>query len=205
MLMDYQTLLDRILDAVDKKAYFTPTAHRKASKGDHALPRLDALLAAPGFDPDEVRTYIHAEYQAGNINRVLMLSALHMVACHPGVAEWEEAARLAGEQELAALELGGPDLDANLASVDRHRGVLAFLKGHYDVALDYFARAFERERSPENFTNILATMLRLGEEDEANDLLRDVEQAFPAALIREIRRNIDHDPDLALLRSGDHP
>lgn len=203
--MDYQTLLDRILDAVDQKAYFTPTAHRKASKGERALPRLGTLLATPDFDPDDVRAYIHAEYQAGHINRVLLLSAMHLVACHPAVAEWEEAARLAGEQELAALELGGPDLDENLASVDRHRGVLAFLRGHYDVALDYFARAFERERSAENFTNILATMLRLGEEDEARDLLRDVEQAFPPALTREIRANIDNDPDLALLRSGDHP
>ena len=204
-LMDYQTLLDRILDAVERKAYFTPTSHRKASKGERALPGLARMLATTGFDPDEVRAYIHAEFDAGNINRVLMLSGLHLVACHPSVAEWEEAARLAGEQELAALELGGPDLDQNLASVDRHRGVLAFLRGHYDVALDYFARAFERERSAENFTNILATMLRLGEEDEANDLLRDVEQAFPVPLIREIRANIENDPDLALLRNGDLP
>jgi len=204
--MDYQTLLDRILDAVDDKAYFTPTAHRRASKGDRALPGLATMLAEPGFDPDEVRAYIQAEHDQGHINRVLMLSALHLVACHPSVAEWEEAARLAGEQELAALELGGPDLEQNLASVDRHRGVLGFLRGHYDVALDYFARAFERERSAENFTNILATMLRLGEEEEANDLLRDVEQAFPLPLIREIRANIDSDPDLALLRNnGDHP
>ncbi|MEO0603080.1 MAG: hypothetical protein AAF211_16695, partial [Myxococcota bacterium] len=184
---------------------FTPTSHRKASKGDRALPGLANMLAQPGFDPDDVRAYIQGEFDAGHINRVLKLSALHLVACHPSVAEWEEAARLAGEQELAALELGGPDLDENLASVDRHRGVLGFLRGHYDVALDYFARAFERERSAENFTNILATMLRLGEEDEARDLLRDVEQAFPLPLIREIRANIDNDPDLALLRNGDRP
>ncbi|MEM6931583.1 MAG: hypothetical protein AAF602_31925, partial [Myxococcota bacterium] len=131
--MDYQTLLDRILDAVDQQAYFTPTAHRKASKGERALPGLAGMLAQPGFDPDEVRAYIEGEFDAGHINRVLKLSALHLVACHPSVAEWEEAARLAGEQELAALELGGPDLDENLASVDRHRGVLRFLRGHYDV------------------------------------------------------------------------
>ena len=201
MSIDYQALLDRILDAVDQRAYFTPTAHLGAGR----LPKFEELLARADLDPDEARAYVHREHAAGRIDRVVLLSALHAIACHPAVAEWEEAARLVGEQELAALELGGPRLQQNLASVDRHRGVLAFLRGHFEVALDYFARAFERERSAENLTNILCTMLRLGEEEEAWDLLREVRRAFPQALVEEIDRNIESDPDLALLRTGDVP
>lgn len=202
MSIDYSTLLDRILDAVDQRAYFTPTSHLDGGKCT-ILPAFEQALASPDFDPDEVRAYVHREHQAGRIDRVVFLSAMHAIACHPRVAEWEEAARLVGEQELAALELGGPRLQQNLASVDRHRGVLAFLRGHFEVALDYFARAFERERSAENLTNILCTMLRLGEEDEAWDLLREVRRVFPAPLVAEIDRSIQQDPDLALLRSGD--
>ncbi|MBX2803305.1 MAG: hypothetical protein KTR31_36835 [Myxococcales bacterium] len=201
MSIDYQSLLDRILDAVDEQAYFTPTAHLDDGRRK-VLPKFEASISDPDFDPDTVRAYVHGEYEAGRIDRVLLLSALHAVACHPKVAEWEEAARLVGEQEFAALELGGPRLQANLASVDRHRGVLAFLRGYFEVALDYFARAFERERSAENLTNILCTMLRLGEEDEAWDLLREVRNAFPPALVEEIDRSIQSDPDLALLRTG---
>lgn len=202
MSIDFRDLLDRILDAVDQRAYFTPTARLDGGKGS-VLPAFQDALAAPDFDPDEVRAYVHREFTAGRIDRVVMLSAMHAVACHPSVAEWEEAARLAGEQELAALELGGPNLQQNLASVDRHRGVIAFLRGHYEVALDYFARAFERERSAENLTNILCTMLRLGEETEAWDLLREVRRAFPPSLVAEIERSIQADPDLALLRNGE--
>ena len=131
----------------------------------------------------------------------LALSALHVVACHPAVGEWEEAARLAGEQELAALELGGPRLEVNLASVDRHRGVLAFLRGHYDMALDHFARALERHRSPENFTNVLATLIRLGEEREALALLNQARRSFPSDFVAVVERSVANDPDLALIRT----
>lgn len=202
MSIDYRALLDRILDAVDQQAYFTPTSRLDGGKGS-VLPGFQEAMRTPDFDADEVRATVHREFQAGRIDRVVMLSAMHAIACHPSVAEWEEAARLAGEQELAALELGGPDLQENLASVDRHRGVLSFLRGHFEVALDYFARAFERERSAENLTNILCTMLRLGEESEAWDLLREVRRAFPPSLVAEIDHSIEHDPDLALLRSGE--
>ncbi len=202
MGVDYSALIDRILNTVDQRAYFTPTAHLASGK-QKILPAFEEALASPDFDPDEVRAYVHREHQAGRIDQVVFLSALHAIACHPRVAEWEEAARLVGEQELAALELGGPRLQQNLASVDRHRGVLTFLRGHFEIALDYFARAFERERSAENLTNILCTMLRLGEEDEAWDLLREVRRVFPAPLVAEIEHSIQQDPDLALLRSGD--
>lgn len=200
MALDYQALIDRITQVVDQRAYFTPAFHLDA--GQRAvLAVVERKMARDDFDAEEVRAWLHQEHGAQRLDRVHLLSALHVLACHPKVADWEEAARLVGEQELAALDLGGPHLEANLASVDRHRGVLAFLRHHYEVALDYFARALERQRSAENFTNVLATLLRLGEEDEATTLLQQARRAFPANLVAEIDRNVASDPDLSLLRS----
>lgn len=204
MALDYQALIDRITQVVDERAYFTPASHVEGTQRA-VLGLVERKMAREDFDPEQVRLYLRDEHAAGRIDRVLLLSALHVLACHPKVADWEEAARLVGEQELAALDLGGPNLDANLASVDRHRGVLAFLRHHYEVALDYFARALERQRTAENFTNVLATLLRLGEEDEAQSLLRQARRAFPPNLVAEIDRNVDHDPDLSLLRSEASP
>jgi tetratricopeptide (TPR) repeat protein len=200
--LDFQALLDRITHVVDQRAYFTPASHVDGPQRA-VLSAVERQLSRDDFDPEEVREYLRQQHVIGNIDKVKMLSALHVVACHPRVADWEEAARLVGEQELAALELGGPNLEANLASVDRHRGVLAFLRRHYEVALDYFARALERQRTPENFTNVLATLLRLGEEDEATSLLRQARRTFPPNFVSEIDRTIKTDPDLALLRSED--
>jgi tetratricopeptide (TPR) repeat protein len=198
--MDYQALFQRILKTVDTTAYFTPSEHvdPKHREGVAAVQR---ALSQPGFDADEVRLLVERLHQQGKLDRVLRASSLHIIAAHPQVAEWEEAARLVGEQEFAALELGGPHLQRNLASVERHRGVLAFLRGHYDVALDYFARALERERSSENLTNILCTLLRLGEEGEARELLESIRTAFPEAIASDVERSIQSDPDLALLRT----
>lgn len=200
MAIDYQALIDRITSVVDREAYFVPIDHLGVAQ-QAVLREFQRRLAEPGFDPDALRAYIDAQHAAGRIDRVHRLSSLHVLACHPSVADWEEAARLVGEQELAALEMGGPNLEANLASVDRHRGVLAFLRGHFEVALDYFARALERQRSAENFTNVLATLIRLGDESEALSLLRQARRAFPAALAAEIDHNVATDPDLALLRA----
>jgi tetratricopeptide (TPR) repeat protein len=161
---------------------------------------LERLIQSQDFDADRARAQVQAFFQGGRIDRVLMLSALHVIACHPRVADWNEAARLVGEQEFAALEMGGPNLQSNLASVDRHRGVLAFLRGHYEVALDYFSRTLERQRSAENLQNILCTLLKLGEESEAAALLAQIRRSFPSELVEEIDRSIQRDPDLALLR-----
>lgn len=202
MAIDYQALIDRITTAVDASGYFTPVAHLGDAQRA-VLARVAQRMGRPGFDPDEVRAFVRAEHAAGRLDRVHLLSALHVVACHPSVADWEEAARLVGEQELAALELGGPALEANLASVDRHRGVLAFLRHHHEVALDYFARALERQRTAENFTNVLCTLVRLGDEEEATNLLRQARRAFPPAMVAEIDHSVANDPDLALLRTED--
>ncbi|MCA9491815.1 MAG: hypothetical protein KC621_17910 [Myxococcales bacterium] len=198
--MNYQALIERITQAVDESAYFTPTSHVDPARRA-VLEQARQEMARADFDPDQLRAWLQEQHAGGRLDRVHLLSALHVVACHPKVADWDEAARLVGEQELAALDLGGPELEANLAAVDRHRGVLAYLRRHHGVALDYFARALERQRSAENFTNVLCTLLRLGELVEARTLLRQARGSFPRALVTEIDRNVAQDPDLALLRS----
>lgn len=200
MAVDFQALIDRITQAVDRQAYFTSTALVDPAQREPLI-EAERRMASADFDADALRAYLREAHDAGRIDRVTLLSALHVVACHPAVADWDAAACLAGEQELAALELGGPNLEANLASVDRHRGVLAFQRRHYAVALDYFARALERQRSAENFVNVLCALLRLGEEVQARALLRQARATFPAELAARIDGFIDVDPDLALLRT----
>lgn len=197
--MDYRSIYERICSTVETRAYLTPVQSVDGRQRTE-MQRIQQQIQASNFEPDPVRSAIHEAYRDGRIDRVLMLSALHVVACHPSVADWSEAARLVGEQELAALDLGGPRLQANLASVERHRGVLAFLRGHYEVALDYFARALERQRSSENLQNILCTLIRLGDEEDARTLLVQIRGAFPSHLVEEINHLIELDPDLALLR-----
>lgn len=198
--MDFQSLFARVLDTVDQEAYFLPVDSVDETQRA-AMEAVRDAIAAPDMRPDGVRRLIERLADRGHIDAVLRLSALHVLACHPKVQDYEEAARLVGEQELTALEIGGPQLQRNLASVDRHRGVLAFLKGHHDVALDYFARALERQRTAENVGNILCTMCAMGEIPEARSLLGQVLEAFPRAFVDDLERAIERDPDLAPLRS----
>ena len=99
------------------------------------------------------------------------------------------------------MAMGGPRLADNLASVDRHRGVLAFLQGHYGIALDYFSRAFERQHTSGNLANVLAALIRVGDLDEAKELLAQVRSALNPHLISSLNEMIDQDPDLSLLRA----
>lgn len=198
--MDFQSLFARVLETVDQEAYFLPVDAVDENQRA-AMAAVRDAIGAPSMEPAAVRALIDRLAERGHIDAVLRLSALHVLACHPKVGDYEEAARLVGEQELAALDLGGPHLQANLASVERHRGVLAFLKGHHEVALDYFARALERQRSAENIGNILCTMCAMGELDEARSLFGQVREAFPRTLVDELERSIERDPDLAPLRN----
>ena len=197
--MDTAALLQRIYDAVDRQGYLTPSDHIDVRQRA-AIDEIGRAIQDPAFSAAETRALIHRYHDQGRIDRVLMLSALHVVAAHPTVQDWNEAARLVGEQELAALELGGPNLEANLASVDRHRGVLAFLRGHLEVALDYFTRALERQRSAENLGNVLCVLLRIGETADAEDLYDQVRRSFPRALVQQLEDIVARDPDLAILR-----
>ncbi len=200
----YNELYDRILRKVDEVAYL-PLVDQVEPGQREALGAYEALLRSPDFSADAARALVRRLSAEGRIDRVVALSCLHAIEAHPRVKNYAEAARLVGEQELAALEMGGPSLGRNLASVDRHRGVLAFLLGNYDVALDYFSRTFERERSAGNLSNVLATLLRLGEEEEARELLAQVRGSLPRPLVAALLDLIRLDPDLALLRTEIHP
>lgn len=197
--MDYQAILDRILNSVDQDAYLTPSTQVDPEQRE-AMARVGQLLQSPRFEPEQARALVERLHDEGRIDPVMRLSALHVIAAHPAVGDYALAARLAGEQELAALELGGPNLQANLASADRHRGVVAFLRGHTAIALDYFARALERERTAENLGNVLCALLRLGELEDAAALLAQIRGAYPARVVAELAARIETDPDLALLR-----
>ncbi|MCO4744920.1 MAG: hypothetical protein KC912_09025 [Proteobacteria bacterium] len=197
--MDYQAILARILQQVDEKAYLTPSSHLPEEHRE-AMAEVETMLQDPGFEPTEVRAVVRRMYKDGRIDRVLQLSALHVVAASPKVQDWAEAARLVGEQEFAALEQGGPHLDANLASVERHRGVLAYLRGHYETALDYFTRSLERQRTAENFGNVLCSLVRVGEVDHATALLEQIRGSLPPEIVKDLDRMVACDPDLATLR-----
>ena len=198
--MDLDRLYQRVLHAVDTAAYLTPTAAVDPAQRQ-ALDAIGAMIHAPASDPAQARRAITEAQAAGRIDRVHALSALHVLAASPRVRDYAEAARLAGEQEQAALELGGPRLQANLASVDRHRGVLAFIMGHYDVALDHFTRALERQRSVENLGNVLAALLRLGDLAEARDIAEHARNTMPGSVAAALHQRIQSDPDLAPLRA----
>ncbi len=198
--MDYAALIDRIMCEVDADAYL-PYADAVDPAQQAAMSEIEAALSQGSFDPDRVRSLVHSLHADGRIDKVHKLSALHVIAASPKVADYDEAARLAAAQEQAAMELGGPRLQSNLASVERHRGVLAFVQERYEVALDYFSRAFERQRSAGNLSNVLATLIRLGDISEARDLLHQVRGALPQPLVSDLERIIAADPDLALLRT----
>ena len=198
--MDYQNVLARILATVDHNAYLVPTEHIQNNNRD-GLKQVQAALSAQD-DPNRIRTLAKQLYAEGHLDAVHFHSAMHVIAASPGVQDYAEAARCVADQEMAAMDLGGPYLSDNLASVERHRGVLAFLQGHYAPALDYFTRALERQRTPENMGNVLCTLLRLGEFDEAERLLQHLTSVLPQPFIHALWERVNTDPDLATLRSG---
>jgi tetratricopeptide (TPR) repeat protein len=198
--VDHADLYERILRRVDEQAYL-PLADSVDPAQKDAMASIQRMITAHGFDPEATRQHVLRLAREGRIDQVMKHSALHVIAASPAVRDYTEAARQVGEQELAAMRLGGPRLAIHLASVERHRGVLAFLLGQYELALDYFSRAFERQRSPGNLANVLTTLLRLGELEEATDLLHQIRGTLPRPLVMELDRMIQVDPDLATLRS----
>ena len=198
--MNVAHILDRILHQVDRSAYLTPTAGADGRYRE-ALELVRRALLDPDTDPGTCRALALGLHAEGRLDKVHLHSALHVIAAHPSVADYVEAARQVAEQEMAAFEQGGTNLESNLASVDRHRGVLAFLQNRYDVALDYFTRALERQRSVENLGNILCALIRLGEDEHAFALAAQVRDVFPDSFVVQLEQRIDADPDLINLRS----
>lgn len=198
--MDYRRILDRIRSTVRTGSYLVPASSVPADQRE-VLSEVASAIADPDSDPEQIRLRILQLYAAGRIDRVMKLSALGVLAASPGVRDYAEAARLAGQQEMVALEEGGPHRDAYLASADRHRGVLAYLLGRYEVALDWFTRALERERTGENLGNVLSTLIRLGELEEARALRDRVCACFPEGVRLDLLARIEDDDDLIRLRS----
>lgn len=197
--MDYNALFDRILGQVDQAAYM-PLADAVDPEQRAAMKQIETMIRNPAASAAHTEQLIRRLHTGGRIDRVHMLSAQHVLAASPKVGDFDAAAKYAAEQEMAAMAQGGPRLNANLASVDRHRGVIAFLQGHFGVALDYFSRAFERQHSAGNLSNVLACLLRLGDVDEARDLLQQVRSSLSPHLVTDLNDRINIDPDLALLR-----
>ena len=202
--MNYDTLYDRILRRVDRGAYLA-YADAVPAEQQAAMAELGAYIQSPGFQPETGRELARRFHSEGRIDRLMYLSAMHVIAMSPAVKDYAEAGRLIADKELEAMKLGGPRLQENLASVDRHRGALAFLNGSYDVALDYFSRAFERQRSAGNLGNVLAALLRLGDVAEARELLVGIRSGLPDRIVRALDDMIQIDPDLALLRTETSP
>ncbi len=198
--MNYDALYDRILRKVDQGAYLAWADAVEPSQ-QSAMAELGAYIQSAQFDPSVGRQMARSMHEAHQIDRISYLSALHVIAASPAVRDYTEAARLIAEKEIEALALGGPRISENLASVDRHRGALAFLTGNYDVALDYFSRAFERQRSAGNLGNVLAALIRLGDVSEARSLFGRIRTSLPASLVSTLEDMICLDPDLALLRT----
>lgn len=197
-MMGYERILDRLHEAVQTgEDYLVPVDRVPASARVAAAEVMDVLAAEGGAAARARVEVLHAD---GALDDVTRLSALQVIAASPQVRDLAEASRLANQQEFVALQAGGPDLQDRLASADRHRGVVAFLMGRYEVALDWFTRAFERQRSPENVGNVLAALLALGDRVEAAELLRTVRTRFPAEFAGELEDRIRNDADLRELR-----
>ncbi len=199
--MSYHAIIERIRNSLNHGAYLVPTGHLEPSQRT-VLDELAALIGTPGFEADEAREQVERWHLEGRIDPSMMYSALGVIAASPKVRDYRRAAQCASLQEMAALEIGGPDLDARLASVDRHRGVVAFLMGRYEVALECFARALERERSAENLSNVLSSLLKLGELEEARELFSRIRQAFPDHIRAGVEYAVMSDDDLLPLRDG---
>ncbi len=197
--MDYDALFERILGQVDQAAYMA-LADVVDPEQRGAMMEIEGQIRDPSIAAHTTESLIKRFHQDGLIDRVHMLSALHVLAASPKVGAFDLAAKYVAEQEMAAMALGGPRLTANLASVDRHRGVLAFMQGHFAVALDYFSRAFERQHTAGNLSNVLAALIRLGDIQEAKGLLVQIRGAFTSELNADLNTMIQQDPDLALLR-----
>jgi tetratricopeptide (TPR) repeat protein len=196
--MSVHRILDRLHEAVQTgQDYLVPT-DQVPVRVREAAREIARTLREDG--PAAARDCVESMAASGRIDPVTRLSALQVIAASPQVRDLAEASRLAGAQEFVALDAGGPELQVHLASADRHRGVVAFLMGRYEVALDWFTHAFERQRTPENVGNVLATLLALGERREAAELLETVRARFPPAFADALATRIATDADLKELR-----
>ncbi len=196
--MVYADILERIRAAIGSdESYIVPTNHLEARERE-ALTGVMQVFERVGASA--ARQEVEAAHRDGRIDHILRLSALGVIAAHPDVRDYAEASRLASAQEFAALGSPEPRRSVYVASAHRHRGVIAFFMERYEVALERFTSALERERSAENLGNVMAALARLGDEAEARALRDRIRTHFPEALVEAVEARIALDADLRVLR-----
>lgn len=198
--MDFDALLDRVLAAVDHKAFVTPMAGIDDPVEVALLEPVFAGLGDESPDIEGLRTLVRGLADAGRITQRRACILLQTIAAHPACEDLRELARLIGEEEHLVLEEGGPRQTARLAVVDHHRGVHAFLMGRYEYALELETRSASARPWGDSLANILIILLRLDQEARAADMLASIRRRFPLDLVRQVEGYIRQDPDLALLR-----
>ncbi len=198
--MDFDQILGRVLRTVEHRSFVTPVEGIEDAAEREIVSGVLRALGQPGFDPDTVRAEIDALHRHGRIDRRRCVILLQTVSAHPSVGDLDRVARLIGEEEYEVLKEGGPKMASRLAVVDHHRAVLAYLLGRYEVALDLETRSAEIAPWSDSLANILAILIRLGEEGRARDLLLQIRGAFPPLITDSIDTYIRQDPDLELLR-----
>jgi hypothetical protein len=157
-------------------------------------------MARPDFDGEMAVAVVRRWCDDGRLNQERMYSALAVIATHPTVRDYREAALCIALQESAAMAGGAEGLGEAMASVERHRGVLAFCMTRYGVALECFTRALERERTAENLANVLASLVRLGDIDSAMTLLAQARLHLDSERVVLLDQQVALDDDLAELR-----
>ena len=192
-------LLERVHDCLDGSAYCVPVDQTTADQRS-VLERLAFSMAQPDFDGPMAVARVHRWWQEGVLDAERAWSALAVIATHPRVRDYREAAHCIAMQEAAVLGLPPAAARRGLASVERHRGVLAFSMGHIGVALEHFSWALERERRAENLANVLACLVRLGDQEEALEMLTSARAGLPREFMEALEAQIRVDPDLAALR-----
>ena len=198
--MDLEQLLGRVLGRIEGEAFVTPAAGIEDADERRLVEDLLVRLSPSGFDAEVLRADVRRLRREGRIGARREAILLLTIAGHPAVGDLREMARQIGVEEFEVLSEGGPKLDRRLAVVAHHRAVLAWLLERFEVALDLETRSVEAAPSGDSLANILAILLRLGEEERARDLLGRLRPGYPRSIVDQVDELIQQDPDLALLR-----
>ncbi len=200
--MDLDAILGRVLGRVERKAFVTPTDGIDDATERQVSGEVLRQVGAPGADVDALREQVRQLRSDGTITPRREAILLLSIAAHPAVADYAAMARSIADEEYAVLAEGGPHLASRRAVVLHHRAVLAFLMHRYEVALDLETRSVELAPWPDSLANILAVLLRLGEEGRARDLLAQMPNGFGNSMAQSVHDFIRNDPDLELLRDA---
>ncbi len=198
--MDFDQLLGRVLGRIEGEAFVMPAEGIEDADERRLVEEILNRLRPDGFDVEAVRADVRRLADTDRISARREAILRLTIAGHPAVNDLREMARQVGVEEFEVLREGGPKLERRLAVVAHHRAVLAWLLDRFEVALDLETRSVEAAPSSDSLANILAILLRLGEEERARDLLARLRPGFPTSIVDQVDDLIQRDPDLALLR-----